>query len=123
MKTLGKKLLSLGLAALMAASLAACSGGGQTSGTNSGTESGGAQTSGTESGGAESKQTNFEIFAGVSALSPDNSEKPIVQQMNEAKGVTIDWNCVSGDTLTERKNLILNAGTSNLPDAFMAAQN
>ncbi len=41
--------------------------------------------------------------------------------MNEAKGVTIDWNCVSGDTLTERKNLILNAGTSNLPDAFMAA--
>ena len=125
MKTLGKKLLSLGLAALMAASLAACSGGGQTSGTNSGTESGGAQTSGTnsgtESGGAESQQTNFEIFAGVSALSPDNSEKPIVQQMNEAKGVTIDWNCVSGDTLTERKNLILNAGTSNLPDAFMAA--
>ena len=113
MKTLGKKLLSLGLAALMAASLAACSGGGQTSGTNSGTES----------GGAESQQTNFEIFAGVSALSPDNSEKPIVQQMNEAKGVTIDWNCVSGDTLTERKNLILNAGTSNLPDAFMAAQN
>lgn len=116
MKTIGKKLLSLGLAALMAASLAACSGGGQTSGTNSGTNSG------TESGGAESQQTNFEIFAGVSALSPDNSEKPIVQQMNEAKGVTIDWNCVSGDTLTERKNLILNAGTSNLPDAFMAAQ-
>ena len=50
----------------------------------------------------------------------DNSEKPLVQQMNEAMGVTIEWNCVSGDTLTEKKNLILNAG-SDLPDALMAA--
>ena len=116
MRVQGKRVLSWILAALMAVSLAACGGGGQTSGTNSGANSG------TESGGAENKQTNFEIFAGVSALSPDNSEKPIVQQMNEAKGVTIDWNCVSGDTLTERKNLILNAGAKNLPDAFMAAQ-
>ena len=68
----------------------------------------------------ESEQTTFNIFAGVSALSPDNSEKPLVQQMNEAMGVTIDWNCVSGDTLTEKKNLILNAGV-DMPDAFMAA--
>ena len=69
----------------------------------------------------ESEQTTFNIFAGVSALSPDNSEKPLVQQMNEAMGVTIDWNCVSGDTLTEKKNLILNAGV-DMPDAFMAAE-
>ena len=41
--------------------------------------------------------------------------------MNEAMGVTIDWNCVSGDTLTEKKNLILNAGV-DMPDAFMAAE-
>ena len=68
----------------------------------------------------ESEQTTFNIFAGVSALSPDNSEKPLVQQMNEAMGVSIDWNCVSGDTLTEKKNLILNAGV-DMPDAFMAA--
>lgn len=68
------------------------------------------------------KQTSFKIFAGVSELSPDNSEKPIVQQMNEAKGVTIEWNCVSGDTLTEKKNLMLNAGSDSMPDAFMAAQ-
>lgn len=30
------------------------------------------------------------IFVGISALSPDNSEKPVIQQMNEAIGVTID---------------------------------
>ena len=111
MNNFGRKLMALGLAAVMTVSLAACTGGGTGSGTASSTGS-----------GTEAKQTNFTIFAGVSALSPDNSEKPIVQQMNEAKGVTVDWNCVSGDTLTERKNLILNAGTKNLPDAFMAAQ-
>ena len=33
----------------------------------------------------ESEQTTFNIFAGVSALSPDNSEKPLVQQMNDAR--------------------------------------
>ena len=69
----------------------------------------------------ESEQTTFNIFAGVSALSPDNSEKPLVQQMDESRGVTIDWNCGSGDTLTEKKSLILNAGV-DMPDAFMAAE-
>ena len=63
---------------------------------------------------------NFKIFAGISPLSPDNSEKPLVQQMNEKMGVTIEWNCVSGDTLTEKKNLLLNSG-NDLPDALMAA--
>ncbi|BCN29280.1 type 2 periplasmic-binding domain-containing protein [Anaeromicropila herbilytica] len=62
----------------------------------------------------------FEIFAGISALSPDNADKPIIQQMNKAMGVTIDWNCISGDTLTEKKNLVLNSGT-DMPDAFMGA--
>ena len=66
------------------------------------------------------EQTTFRIFAGVSALSPDNSEKPLVQQMNEAMGVEIQWDCISGDTLTEKKNLTLNSGV-NMPDAFMAA--
>ena len=103
MKKRIRKLAALGLAAAMTLSLAACgnSGSGET-----------AQTDPT--------QTNFTIFAGVSALSPDNSEKPLVQQMNEAMGVTIEWNCVSGDTLTEKKNLLLNSG-SDLPDALMAA--
>lgn len=63
----------------------------------------------------------FKIFAGISALSPDNAEKPVIQQMNEAMGVTIDWNCISGDTLTEKKNLVLNSGT-DMPDAFMGAE-
>lgn len=103
MKKRIRKLAAFGLAAAMTLSLAACgnSGSGET-----------AQTDPT--------QTNFTIFAGVSALSPDNSEKPLVQQMNEAMGVTIEWNCVSGDTLTEKKNLLLNSG-SDLPDALMAA--
>jgi putative aldouronate transport system substrate-binding protein len=63
---------------------------------------------------------DFKIFAGISSLSPDNNEKPVIKEMNEKMDVNISWNCVSGDTLTERKNLILNAGT-DMPDAFMGA--
>ena len=36
----------------------------------------------------DTTQTNFKIFANTSALSPDNGEKPLVKQMNEAVGVT-----------------------------------
>lgn len=64
---------------------------------------------------------NFKIFAGVSALSPDNSEKPIVKQMNKNMGVEVEWNCVAGDTLTEKKNLLLSSGTG-LPDALIGAE-
>lgn len=81
--------------------------------------SGEAQT-GTEQQ-SDASVTEFNIFAGISALSPDNSEKPVIQQMNEAMGVTVNWNCISGDTLTEKKNLVLNAGT-DMPDAFMGAE-
>ena len=98
-----RKWMAAGLTAVMAVSTAACG-----------------STGGTDSASSGEEQTNFSIFAGISALSPDNSEKPLVQQMNEAMGVTIEWNCVSGDTLTEEKNLILNAG-GDLPDALMAA--
>ena len=98
-----KKLTAAGLAALLVLSTAAC--GGKGSG---------------ETAQTDTSQTNFKIFAGVSALSPDNSEKPLVKQMNEAMGVTVEWNCVSGDTLTEKKNLLLNAG-NDLPDALMSA--
>ena len=68
----------------------------------------------------DTTQTNFKIFANTSALSPDNGEKPLVKQMNEAVGVTIEWNCVSGDTMKEKKNLILNSG-DDMPDALMDA--
>lgn len=70
---------------------------------------------------SDSGVKEFDIFAGVSALSPDNSEKPVIQKMNEAMGITVNWNCVSGDTMTEKKNLVLNAGT-DMPDAFLGAQ-
>lgn len=105
MKKTLKKLTASGLTAVMALSMAAC---------------GGNSKSGGGSAEIDTTQTNFKIFAGISALSPDNSEKPLVQQLNEAAGVTIDWNCVSGDTLTEKKNLILNSG-NDMPDALMAA--
>lgn len=95
-----KKMVALGLVACIALSTAAC---------------------GKSGGGNDESQTNFKIFAEVSPLSPDNSEKELVKEMNEAMGVTVEWNCVSGDTLTEKKNLILNSG-SDLPDAFMSAK-
>ncbi|MDO4331316.1 MAG: extracellular solute-binding protein [Eubacteriales bacterium] len=102
MKKNMKKITAMGLTAAMLLSLTACGG------------------SNGETASADAEQTSFKIFAGISALSPDNSEKPLVKQLNEAMGVTIEWNCVSGDTLTEKKNLILNAG-NDLPDALMAA--
>lgn len=103
MKKMNKKLTAGSLAVVMALSMTACGG-----------------SKKDETAETDANQTNFKIFAEVSALSPDNSEKPLVKQMNENMGVTIEWNCVSGDTLTEKKNLILNAG-DNLPDALMSA--
>lgn len=103
MKKMNKKLTAGSLAVVMALSMTACGG-----------------SKKDETAETDTNQTNFKIFAEVSALSPDNSEKPLVKQMNENMGVTIEWNCVSGDTLTEKKNLILNAG-DNLPDALMSA--
>lgn len=102
MRKRAKRMTAMGLSAVMALSMTAC---------------GGSKSETT----LDPNQTEFEIFAGISALSPDNSEKPLVKQLNEEMGVSIDWNCVSGDTLTEKKNLILNAG-NDLPDALMAAQ-
>ena len=64
--------------------------------------------------------TTFKIFAGVGTMSPDNSTKPLVQEMNAAKNVEIDWECVAGDDMiAERKNLLFAA--NDLPDAFMGA--
>ncbi len=103
MKKTLNKLTAMGLAAAMTLTMAGCGGKGGGKGTE-----------------IDTSQTNFRIFANTSALSPDNSEKPLVQQMNEAVGVTIEWNCVSGDTMTEKKNLILNSG-NDMPDALMDA--
>jgi putative aldouronate transport system substrate-binding protein len=72
-----------------------------------------------QQGGGSSANT-FTIFAGVNPISLDNSQKPIVQQMNQAMGVDIKWNSVTSDMLAERKNLLF--GTNDLPDAFMGAE-
>jgi len=113
-----KKVVGMLLVASMALGMTACGGsnGGKNDSQNGGTNDTEKGGSGSSGGGT----TEFDIFAGIGALSPDNSEKPVIQQMNEAMGVTINWNCVSGDTLTEKKNLVLNAGT-DMPDAFMGA--
>jgi len=104
MSKLMKKVISIMLVTAMVVLMTACGGNEK-------------PTSTTDSN-AEVKE--FKIFAGIGSLSPDNSEKPVIQQMNEAMGVSIDWTCVSGDALIEKKNLVLNAGT-DMPDAFMGA--
>ena len=109
-----KKVLSVMLAVTMLFSLTGCS----SKGSSKSETKGSSTAESTDSGKAGT--TNFNIFAGISALSPDNSEKTLIKKMNEAMGVTIDWNSVSGDTLTEKKNLLLNTG-SDLPDALMGA--
>jgi putative aldouronate transport system substrate-binding protein len=100
-KTLGK-IISLMLVAMMLVALTSCS------------------KNSDEANTIDTEVRDFDIFAGISSLSPDNSEKPVIKEMNENMDVNINWNCVSGDTLTERKNLILNAG-NDLPDALMGA--
>ncbi|MBP3655917.1 MAG: hypothetical protein J6K32_04390, partial [Clostridia bacterium] len=59
----------------------------------------------------------FHIFAGVTSMSPPNETKPLVQQLNEASGINVTWENVTGDMMTERKNLIF-AAAEDLPDAF-----
>lgn len=106
MKRRLRKVVSTILIVVMAFSLAAC---------------GSSKKESTESNGSSvAKTTKFNIFAGISSLSPDNSEKTLIKQMNAAMDIEIDWNNVAGDTLTEKKNLILNTG-SDLPDALMGA--
>ena len=69
---------------------------------------------------AAEETPTFHIFAGISSMSPPNETKPMVQQLNEAAGINVEWENVTGDTMTERKNLIFAAG-EDLPDAFMNA--
>lgn len=128
MKKKTMRTASLFMAAAMVLSLTACgqNGGGNT--TSDGQTQGGTSEQGSADGQGSTTteqqgntgSTEFHIFAGVGVLSADNSEKPVVQQMNDAMGITIDWDCVSGDTLVEKKNLVLNAG-SDMPDAFIGA--
>lgn len=70
-------------------------------------------------GASLAAEATFKIFAGVGSMSPDNSEKTMVKLMNENMNVEIKWECVTGDMMTERKNLLF--ATNDLPDAFMGA--
>lgn len=105
-----KKAMSITLMVAMLASVTACSKKGDSNDSNGG-ENIAAETQ---------KKTKFSIFAGIGTMSPDNSEKTLIKQMNEAKGITIDWNSVSGDALDERKSLLFGTGV-DLPDALMGA--
>lgn len=69
---------------------------------------------------AESDVPTFRIFAGVTSMSPPNETKPLVKQINAAMGVNVEWENVTGDMLTEKKNLLF-ADPDGLPDAFMNA--
>ena len=97
MKDIWKRLTALTLVLVLVAGLTACTGGDNSSsgsssqGGSSSSEGSAADSSTASTPDDGEKQTSFKIFAGVSELSPDNSEKPIVQQMNEAKGITIEW--------------------------------
>lgn len=75
----------------------------------------------TMAGAVAENAPTFRIFAGVGSMSPPNETKPIVQQLNEAAGINVEWENVTGDMMTERKNLIFAAG-QDLPDAFMNAR-
>ncbi len=117
-RKLVKKIVGCTLVSAMVLGLVAC---GSSKDTAGATDSAGSEESADAAAASDSSVNEFNVFAGISALSADNSEKPVVQQMNEAMGVNINWNCVSGDTLTEKKNLILNAGGDELPDALIGA--
>ncbi len=116
-RKLVKRIVGCTLVSTMVLGLTACG----SSQSSAGTADSAVSEGGEDTAASDSSVNEFDVFAGISALSADNSEKPVVQQMNEAMGVTINWNCVSGDTLTEKKNLILNAGGEELPDALIGA--
>jgi putative aldouronate transport system substrate-binding protein len=113
-KSFMKKLLCTCLVTTMSLSLTAC--GQKTKDTDSNTSN----ENGTNNNTATSEVKEFSIFAGIGSMSPDNSEKTLIKKMNEAKGIDIKWNCVAGDALTERKNLLFGTGV-DLPDAVMGA--
>lgn len=120
MRKLFKKIVCLGLAAMLALPLTACGKGEKDQNTGEVTDTTKDQGDTENSDANEVKE--FNVFAGISTMSPDNSEKTLVKEMNEKMGVTINWNCIAGDdALTERKNVLF-ATAVDLPDALMGAK-
>ena len=66
---------------------------------------------------AAADQTQFTIVSGISALSGGYENNPVLKQLQENVGITIDWDCMS-DSLSEQVSIRI-AGR-NLPDAFNA---
>ena len=70
-----------------------------------------------EDGVVEStEQTDFTIIGGQGALSPGYADNQVLNQMQEAAGIHIEWNTMS-DSLAEQVNVRIAGG--DLPDAFM----
>lgn len=97
-RSIWKKKVSLGLAACMAAAcLAGCGGNSQTT--------------------ANADQTDFLIVGGMSVLSSGNDSNPVLEELAENAGVTIEWDLMS-DSLGEKVGVLI--GGNQLPDAFIA---
>ncbi len=72
---------------------------------------GGAATRGDEN------QTDFLLVGGMSVLSGGYDSNPVLTQLAENAGVTIEWDTMS-DSLSERVGVLI--GGQQLPDAFIA---
>ena len=70
-----------------------------------------------EQGVVEStEQTAFTIIGGQGALSPGYADNQVLNEMQEAAGISIEWNTMS-DSLAEQVNIRIAGG--DWPDAFM----
>ena len=63
-----------------------------------------------EQGVVEStEQTSFTIIGGQSALSPGYADNQVLNEMQEAAGISIEWNTMS-DSLAEQVNIRIAGG-------------
>ena len=102
-----KKIAALGLTAVLSLGLlAGCGGQGDTpSSADPGTPN------------TNTDQTDFKIISGISALSGGYDDNPVLKEMMENTGITIEWETMS-DSLAEQVNIRITGG--DLPDAFQA---
>lgn len=105
MKHLAKRIGALAMTASLAASLAACGGGGNANRVEPGTVN------------TNVDQTDFNIISGISALSGGYDDNTVLNEMENNAGITIKWETMS-DSLAEQVNIRI-AG-NDLPDAFNA---
>lgn len=119
-----KKLLAIFLALALAASTAACSGGGESSGSSpsSGEGSSGVSQEGNVEDGSlplVDEKTTISIFGMTNVLAlescdTDYNDLPFFQELEERTNVHIDWTIPASGTESEQMNLMFSSG--NLPD-------